>query len=497
MSQHQENNSNSTPKAALEWRPNKGAQERFHSLFAFERAYGGAAGGGKTESLLREVLRQVHIPGYKAAIFRRTYPELEQSLIERAYEIYPAHGGRPKNKGRIWYFPTGKGSLPSKVIFAHLEHETDVHIYQSAQFDVLGFDEATTFSEYQYVYMRSRVRGTNPAIRRYIVLGTNPGNIGHTWFKTRFIDGREPFKRYYFRMDGDREVETDKTDKKALSRVFVPAKVWDNPPLLENDPGYLNRLESLDPVTRRMLLNGDWDVFAGQYFSQFRRDTHVVEPFEVPPSWKRYVGIDYGGTAPFAAIFIAVDYDGNAYVYKEYYEKGKTAFENARGVQALYVDPESQAPREKIDAFFIDPSTFSRDARGETIAEIIRRPNRDLGYLGIPVIPASNVRLAGWNSIREYLSEDNGKPKLRIFSHCTNLIQFLPQMIHDRFRPEDLDTTMEDHAPDALRYVLQSLRDRKSARPVSAIEQKIRNLIHPSRAFNPNEFYSRVSGLNR
>lgn len=467
------------------WKPHKGAQTKFHQANAFEVGYGGAAGGGKTESLLREVLRQIHKPGYKAILFRRTYPELENSLIERSYDIYPGHGGRAKDKGRRWYFRTE--GRDSTIIFSHLEHESSVHNHQSAEYDVVGFDEATSFSEYQYTYMRSRVRGTNPDIQRYMLLGTNPGNIGHTWFKNRFIDGKEPFRVYYFKIVRGAEVSCEKGDPESLSRVFIPAKVWDNPTLIQNDPGYVNRLKSLDDTNRRMLLEGDWDVFAGQYFQEFRRETHVVDPFEIPENWKRYVGMDYGLSAAFAGYFIAIDYDGNVYVYKEYYEKGRTAYENGKGMQAMYYKDDK--PTEKIRAFFIDPSVFARTSSGETIAEVLRRRNKDDNYHGLPVVPASNRRVDGWNSLKEYLKHDNGKPNLYIFSNCVKLIEYLPQMIHDKYKPEDLDTTMEDHALDALRYVIQTLRDGKTKRPLKNAEQRLLNKFKKLSIFNPNTYY--------
>lgn len=472
------------------WRPHKGAQEAFHKASAFEIGYGGAAGGGKTESLLRELLRQVHKPGYKAVFFRRTYPELENSAIDRAFQIYPQHGGEPKDKGRKWQFKT-KGTY-SQIIFSHLEHDSDVHKYQSTQFDVIALDEATSFTEYQYTYMRSRIRGTDPDIQRYYLLATNPGNIGHTWFKSRFIDGKEPFKKYGFKIQGEEEIQGDVNEKDILTRVFIPAKVWDNPTLVQNDPQYISRLKSLDSVTRRMLLDGDWDVFAGQYFSDFRRNVHIIEPFAIPEGWKRFVGIDYGSSAAYAAVFVAFDYDGNCYVYNEYYQKGKTAYQNAKGVQDLYWDKERDIPKDKISAFFMDPSVFGgvRTENGETIADITKNARPVDGFHGLPIRPAANRRVDGWNTVKEFLNEVNGRPKLRIFRNCTNLIQYFPQMIFDKYNPEDLDTTMEDHILDALRYVLQTLRDKKSHPILSSIEEKIMKRFRPKQDFNPNSQYA-------
>lgn len=469
------------------WKPHKGAQESFHQADAFEVGYGGAAGGGKTDSLLCEVLRQIHKPGYKAILFRRTYPELEMSLIERAYDYYPSHGGIPKNKGRLWYFNTGVKGKPAKIFFAHLEHDKDVHKYQSAEFDVMGFDEATSFTEYQYTYMRSRVRGKSPDIQRYIMLATNPGNIGHTWFKTRFIDDKEPFKKYHFKLVDGEDIECLSDDPDALSRVFIPAKVWDNPTLLKNNPGYVAQLKSLDETNRRMLLEGDWDVFAGQYFREWRNHRHVVEPFEIPKWWKRFVGIDYGATAPFCVLWIAIDDSGNVYVYREYYEENNTAAVNARDSWLLNGD-------DQYNFAAVDPSIFAKTHVGENISEVLIRH----GWKNI--VPASNQRIAGWNSLREYIcpkkkdadleigEKPDRRPNLFVFNNCVNLIRTLPQMIHDQHKVEDLNTTLEDHAVDALRYIIQTLRDKKSYKPENRLVKRLRELTQPKH-FNPNEYY--------
>ena len=231
-----------------EWRPHAGAQEKFHRCNAFEVFYGGAAGGGKTDSLLMEAARQVDKRTYKGILFRRTYPELETSLIMRAFEWYPALGGRPTNGGKLWIFKSG-----ATIRFGHLEHDKDVYKYQSAQFDFIGFDELTTFNEFQYTYLFSRCRGTDPSVKRYVRSASNPGNIGHVWVKARFVENKEVYKTYYYKADNGEQVETTFDDPKALSRTFIPARVWDNPTLIANDPLYIERLKLLPENQQRKI----------------------------------------------------------------------------------------------------------------------------------------------------------------------------------------------------------------------------------------------------
>jgi len=250
----------------MSWKPSPGQQEKFHRSPAFEVLYGGQAGGGKTESLLMEALRYAHVAGYTGVLFRRTFRELQQpqGLIERSRVEYPVLGGLYNDSKFQWRFPAS-----SMVVFSHMEGERDKLKHQSAEYAYIGFDELTTFTEGQYLYLFSRARTTCGAPPR-IRAGTNPGNIGHDWVKRRWgawLDKRHPHPakdgeiRWYKRI-GDDEVECRPDDPKGLSRTFIRASVWDNPYIIEKDPGYVLRLEALPLVERLQLLEGDWDVMA-------------------------------------------------------------------------------------------------------------------------------------------------------------------------------------------------------------------------------------------
>lgn len=259
----------------MDWKSHPGPQERFHASPAFEVLYGGAAGGGKSDSLLIESLRYAHLPGYRGIIFRRSYPELEgkgSGIIPRSHELLDGSSARYDNLQHIWFFPNG-GSLA----FGVLEHLHSVHKYRSAQFAYIAFDELTTFLFQQYLYMFSRCRSI-AGIPARVRAATNPGDIGHNWVRSRFIEKLKPFEIRYFKRDGDAEIETNADDPDALSRQFIPARVTDNPTLLAADPGYIQRLMALDAVDRERLLNGDWfAVDSGLVYRNFTDDNLTDE----------------------------------------------------------------------------------------------------------------------------------------------------------------------------------------------------------------------------
>lgn len=275
-----------------DWRPHPGPQSDFLTRTCFEVLYGGAAGGGKSDSLLVDAIRYVgrgYATGYHAILFRRTFPELEKTLIKRAWDLYPRIGGRYNEQKKLWRFPQGE-----RVEFAHLEHENDVHIYQGAEFQFIGFDELTSFSESQYTYLFSRCRSSR-GIRCRVRAGTNPGNDGHEWVFKRWAPwldpesevAAEPGQEIFFIRDpegNDRVVP--RGTRLAKDRTFIPARLEDNPSLFE-DGQYEATLQILDPVTRARLRGGDWLIkpAKGLYF---RRDWfRFCDAAEVPKGARR------------------------------------------------------------------------------------------------------------------------------------------------------------------------------------------------------------------
>ena len=274
----------------------------------------------------------------------------------------------------------------------------------------------------------SRVRGANPYPKQ-IKSSANPGGVGHSWVKERFIDIASPGKVYKGEY-GD--------------RIFIPSFVTDNSFLQKADPEYIRRLHNLGEKDKRALLYGDWDIFEGRFFSEFDRAVHVTEPFEIPESWRRYRCLDYG-LDMLACYFIAVSPLGEAYVYREVYESGLIVSKAAKAVK--------EQRGELIYATFAPPDLWNRHKdTGRSTAEIF------LQY-GVPLTKVSNGRTQGWLDLKEWLkvyTDGQGckNSNLKIFSSCINLIRTLPAIAYDKHNPTDASGVPHEltHAPDALRY---------------------------------------------
>jgi len=422
------------------WRPRWEAQKRFHEIDVYEKFYGGAAGGGKTDTIMREALRQIKNPNYRCVLFRRSYPEIRNTFLPMAYKWYLTQGLIPKLGGMLWQFPKG-----GNILFAHLNKERDVYKYKSTEFTVIGFDELTSFTEFQYEYMKSRNRTTDKTLKKYILSGSNPDDVGHVWVKARFIDVAPPNKIY--------------TDNLGNTRIFIPSMVMDNVVLMENDPNYVRILDAMPEKQRKALRDGDWDAFEGQYFTEWNRDIHSIKPFyPINGIKKRAIGMDWGSSAPACVLWAAMDNQDRIFVYRELYETGhlyntlaKKIVESTQGIGDNNI-----AEMKEIGGYaIVDPSIIgSKDPSSGMTAD------DEMMAEGLKIYGADNSRVNGWNLVRKLLHEK----KLFICDNCLNLVRTLPQMIHDRINVEDLNTKGEDHAVDALRYLCMYLYDGKIER---------------------------------
>lgn len=262
-----------------DWRPNPGPQERFLTLTCLEALYGGSAGGGKSDAILIDAIRYVgrgYGPAYQALLLRRTFPDLEKSLIGRSHDLYPRLGATYNEQKKIWRFPGGE-----RVIFGYLKRDKDVRQYQGAAFPFIGFDELTQFSRAQYTYLFSRCR-SSVGIRCRIRGTTNPGGEGHEWVYERFGPWLNPNSELkagsgeilYFIREDEKDVNVpkgtlDEDGHPASGRTFVRAKLEDNPYLAE-DGSYNRALKELDPVEQERLRNGNWEIKPGKglYFKR-------------------------------------------------------------------------------------------------------------------------------------------------------------------------------------------------------------------------------------
>lgn len=434
------------------WQPQK-KQRKFLTRFEDEALYGGAAGGGKSDALLAEALRQVNIPHYKGIIFRKTFPECRE-LIDRSLLLYSRAFPLAKYNAtrHVWTFPSG-----ATILFGSMQHIDDKLKYQGQQFDFIGFDELTHFTWQEYSYMFSRNRPSGSGTRCYIRATCNPGGVGHGWVKERFIANKEPLKTYW---------ETINVDGKEYkrSRVFVPSTVFDNKILLDNNPDYVASLAMLPESEMKALLYGDWNSFNGQVFSEWRDNkdgydnkkySHVIKPFDIPKQWRRYRSFDFGYSRPFAVQWWAVDYDGRVYLYRQLY--GCTDTPNT-GVK--YEPNEIAMKIREIEDIHengnriigvADPSIW--DTSRGTNGTIINMFERE----GIYFERGNNARIAGKMQLHYRLRfDDEGYPMMYVFNTCKPFIRTISSLVYDNVNPEDIDTKQEDHDYDACRYFLMT-----------------------------------------
>ena len=408
-----------------------GANPKQRAFFlARERyvAYGGARGGGKSWAVrMKAAMLAVAYGGIKLLIVRRTMSELESNHIQPMRDMLP--GVRWNEQKKRMTFANG-----SVIRFGYCDTEGDVRQYQGQEYDCIFLDEATQLTEYQYQTFKGCLRGVNDFPKR-LYLTCNPGGVGHAWVKRLFID------REY--REGER----------AEDYRFIAAGVRDNAALMEKDPDYIRRLESLPYELREAWLNGNWDVMAGQYFSEWDRAVHVCEPFAVPEHWRRYVTMDYG-TDMLAAYVIAVDEEGGCWVMREAYE-GKDLGEGHEGliISEAAERVKELAGEEDIYLWLAPPDLWGTQREtGRTTAEIFAEK-------GVYLTKAGNDRVSGWLAVHELLrvGEDRSGRKsarLRIFGTCPNLIRTLPLLQYDEHRINDVSNQPHEitHAPDALRY---------------------------------------------
>lgn len=408
-------------------------QEKFINSEAFETLFGGAAGGGKSYGQLVDAfLYALKYPKSKQIIFRRTFADLEKSLIRVSLELYPKEVASYNSSKHTWTFKTG-----SIIDFGYIDNEKDVYQYQSAEYDVIRFDELTHFTEYMYTYMISRCRGANPYPKR-IKSSTNPGGVGHSWVRSRFIDIGEPNVIHKVKLETGEET----------TRVFIPSLVQDNKFMLAYDPDYIKRLDALPEKERKALKYGNWDIYDGMFFPEFDRKVHVIEPFVIPNEWNRYIAFDYG-LDMFAVLFIAIDTKGKAYIYNEIYQSNLIVSAAANKLKE-YPD--------KVKYRYAPPDLWNRrNDTGKSAAEIFYEN-------GIELDKCNADRVNGWLAVKEWLKvyetidEITGEPittsDLKIFSNCLNLIRCLPQLQHDDKNPNDVATEPHEltHITDALRY---------------------------------------------
>lgn len=440
------------PTCTIDYTPTK-KQLMFHQSRANEVLYGGAAGGGKTKAIVMDALsRCLYYPHTNAYIFRRTYRELEDTVISEAKASYPPELASYNVSRHEMTLSNG-----SKIMFRHCASMADRFTYQGAEIQWLYMDELTHFEKEIYDYLKTRLRakkalGVTPVVR----CSSNPGGIGHGWVKNYFVDAGEYGKLVTHTVQSS--ALGGKT--KSISTQYIPALATDNPFITDD---YIFELEQKPEALRRALLEGNWDAFEGQVFVEWRDEpshykdrlwTHVIDPFPIPASWPRYFSFDHGYSKPFSCGWWAISPDGVAYRYREWY--GNNGQPNVgmkitpRQIAMGIVQREKDESEENISISRIaDPAIFDK-SRGDSVADQMMPSG---GRPGVYFMEGDNARLAGKMQIHERLRfDENGRPKMQIFSTCRDFLRTVPTLPYSETKPEDVDSDAEDHIYDETRY---------------------------------------------
>lgn len=423
---------------------------------AYEAMYGGAKGGGKSWALIADATRQLNNPRYKAIIFRRTYPKLTE-LIDRSHFLFSSVAEWSGELKR-WTFPSG-----ATIQFAHLQHERDKYNYQGQEYHYIGFDQLEEFTESQYLFIIGQNRTATSEIKCYIRATANPGNVGHYWVKSRFVDKLDKDgKIKYFCRVNDEDVECSKDDEGAMSRAYVFATVYDNAILTENDPLYVSRLMALPLQLKKALLFGDWEAFEGQFFGEWDKSRHVITINDFnrlcsQDNVRRFLAMDYGFAAPASVGWYAAFPCGRLVRYKELYVSKQTYETLGQSILDL-CDRGDQYDFATCDPAIAGDKSHHHEpkdgeARGESGLDVMRKT---IGGR-MSVLTADNRRIVGWTRFHEYLMTDiDGAPMFQVTDNCKNFIRTIPGIVHDETNPEDCDSAGEDHAVDEARYAIMT-----------------------------------------
>lgn len=484
--------------------PHPGAQTDFERSMADWLLYGGARGGGKSFELAKKTayqprdwhfewrgriidpttyqeLRQqdktpdiiidkvsVDYPTYRGLLVRKSFPQLERNLKPECDKLYLSQGAIYKAKYHRYEFPSG-----AVIILVHLNDRQAVEDYIGGNYHFLGVDEANQFPWEWIEMISSSVRSSIPEIQPQICLTANPGNVGHNALKSRFVkrcpptqvrtEWSEEFEMEYpVRTPGEAFV-----DSEGISWQFIPATVFDNPTLIENDKMYIRRLKNLPPTLKAMWLMGDWDVFQGMYFDMWREDVHVI-PSEHYQFGKHftlndhmlYRTVDYGTKAPMACYFATVDRHGYLVFFDEIYMSGLAASEQAKYINKYTEDEYGLAPTDFAE-FVADTQMWAKDSEKDGMkyspAEFYADENLFLTQASKDRKVGAKVVYDGLTPPKNAEGEITGPPRIRFTDNCVRAIETIPALPNDENDPEDVDTDAEDHSYDAIRYLAMEI----------------------------------------
>ena len=395
--------------------------------------YGGARGGGKSHWLLGQmgVDDCQRVPGLKCLLLRKVgkanlehFEDLRRKLFYRLPHEFSAFRG-------ILTFKNG-----SRIIAGHFQNEKDIDAYLGLEYDIIGIEEATTLTARKYQDITTCCRTSKSNWRPRIYSTTNPGGVGHGWYRTRFV----------LPLLGKREVDTR----------FIAARVTDN---RWNNPEYIRVLQGLTGWQRRAWLDGDWDIAAGQFFTTLRREVHFISDFDETRAREFFCAMDYGFAHYTVALLGCTDGDGNIFIVDEHAERLWLPQRHAAGIKAMLARHkigDRKLELGDLKRFVAGADVFSRQSDGTTVAA-------QYAKLGINLRVANTDRLNGWAELMTRFGDvDAGiRPTLFVHQRCARLAETLPALQHDPNRPEDVlkvdadeDGIGGDDAADCLRYLV-------------------------------------------
>ena len=393
--------------------------------------FGGARGPGKSHAVFAQIALDdcQRCPGLKVLYIRKVAKNAREQFEDLRRVVLRSVPHNYNRSTGVITFPNG-----SRIVIGHFKNESDVDQYLGLEYDVIAIEEATTLSLSKYKTLRDSNRTSKPNWRPRIYASTNPGNVGHVWFKERFIT---PARK-------NCESETR----------FVFATVDDNKFV---DSGYTKKLEDNTGWKLRAYRFGDWDIAAGQYFSTWNHEATVIKPFPIPSHWPMWAALDYGFTHP-TAVLLFTENDGTIYVIAEHVQAKWLPSLHAEAVHAML--GRFGRTVDSLDTFVAGADVFAQkgDANAKTIAE-------QYAEHGIELTAAAMDRVSGWGECLRLLGDVERKiePRIQIFDTCERLIETIPALQHNPNKPEDVlkwDVDDEgsggDDAADCWRYGLMA-----------------------------------------
>lgn len=418
----------------------KGYASFWNSRQRYVVVKGSRASKKSSTAALKIIVRMMQMPESNTLVVRQTAASLKDSCWTQLRWAIDRLGVSQWWKARVSpleleYLPTGQ-----KILFRGLDDPLKVTSI-TVKRGVLCFgwlEEAYEVDEDSFNRVDESLRGKMPD-GYYIqwLITFNPWDSG-CWLKHRFFD-------------------IPNINVLALTTNYK-CNEW----LSENDIEMFEDMKRTDPERYKVAGLGEWGIAEGQFFKQWNRELHVIEPFEIPKNWMRFRAMDWGSAHPYAALWFAIDYDSNLYVYKELYGWGGKpnvgTGETAKEVGQRIAGMEDKS--ENLSYGVLDSACWAKTGvTGPTIAEELNNVLYEHGLVTFG--KCSKGRVEGANALKQRLigneQEDGSyKPAIFFFSTCIHTIRTLPQLAHDKRNPETYDTTGEDHAIDAAVYACLS-----------------------------------------